>query len=457
MSIRDTLRFIILAAVFATHFICLYVANSMFFPFISVKNFLFRILVEVMLGAWLLLMFIDSTYRPRFSWILGGAGAFLLVIAAADAFGVNPWRSFWSNYERMEGLIAHVHLFLYFLIAGTVLHAEKLWLWFWRTSLGVSLIVALYAFSQLAGKADIHQGATRLDASFGNATYLAVYALFHIFLAAFLYAREGGRNAYRWIYLVVGVVNFLILYFTQTRGALLGVIGGAFLTFLLVALLDKERPQLRKYALGGVIALVVLVGAFIMFRDASWIKNNPTLSRMASISLSDPTTQARFLIWKMSWEGFKERPILGWGQENFLYVFSKHYDPKMWNQEPWFDRSHNVFFDWLIAGGALGLLTYLSLFGAALYYLWFSRKIHLSILERSIFTGMLAGYFVHNIFVFDNLTSYIVFFGFLAYLHSQVTSGKGGEAAPAQHKKGEQLETNDMAVARVIVLALTPV
>ena len=70
MSFRDILRFIILACVFATPFIVLYVADSMFFPFITGKNFTFRILVEVMLGAWALLMFIDTTYRPRFSWIL---------------------------------------------------------------------------------------------------------------------------------------------------------------------------------------------------------------------------------------------------------------------------------------------------------------------------------------------------------------------------------------------------
>ena len=28
----------------------------------------------------------------------------------------------------------------------------------------------------------------------------------------------------------------------------------------------------------------------------------------------------------------------------------------MWGQEPWFDRSHNIFFDWLINAGLLGLL-----------------------------------------------------------------------------------------------------
>ena len=73
----------------------------MFFPFITGKNFAFRILVEVMLGAWAMLLFIDASYRPKFSWILAAAGTFLAVIAIADFNGVNPYKSFWSNYERM--------------------------------------------------------------------------------------------------------------------------------------------------------------------------------------------------------------------------------------------------------------------------------------------------------------------------------------------------------------------
>ena len=103
------------------------------------------------------------------------------------------------------------------------------------------------------------------------------------------------------------------------------------------------------------------------------------------------------MIWQMSWEGFKERPIFGWGQENFLYVFAKHYNPKMWNQEPWFDRSHDVFFDWLVAGGAVGLLTYLSMFAALIYTLWWKRKHHFSVLERAVLLAPEEAILRHNL------------------------------------------------------------
>lgn len=460
MSLRDFLRFIVLACVFATPFICLIVAENMFFPFITGKNFAFRILVEVMLGAWALLMFVDVTYRPRFSWILVAAGSFLAVIAVADFHGANPYKSFWSNYERMEGLITTAHLFLYFIISASVLATEEMWKWFWRTSLGASVIVSLYAFSQLSGSAAIHQSSDRLDATFGNSAYLAVYALFNIFIAAFLYFRSDKKSGLQWFYPVIAVLNLIVLYYTQTRGSLLGLVAGGFLTMILVAILEKDSPKLRQYAIAGTLGVVLFVGLFIAFRQSSFIQSHPTLQRLASISVSDGTTGSRFMIWEMSWKGFKEHPILGWGQENFLYVFAKYYNPKMYNQEPWFDRSHDVFFDWLVAGGALGLLTYLSMFGALLYYLWFTKRHHFSVLERSIFTGMLAGYFIHNVFVFDNLTSYIIFFGLLGYMHSLsaeapiLDSAKDKAALRKKNKDGE-LEAGDLAIAGLVILVLT--
>lgn len=460
MSFRDFLRFIVLAALFATPFICLIVPASMFFPFITGKNFTFRILVEIALGAWILLMFIDAKYRPRFSFVLAAAGTFLAVITIADFTGINPYRSFWSNYERMEGLITHIHLFLYFIMAGSVFATEEMWKWFWRTSLVTSLFIAMNAYHQLNGTEAVHQSANRLDATLGNSTYLAVYALFHAFLAMFLFFRDGKEYPrLRFVYPLVAAINISVLYYTQTRGAFIGLVGGVLLALFLAALFDGEHPERKKYAIAGLVGAGLLVGAFVMWRDAPWIQQNRTLGRIATISLTDQTTQSRFMIWRMSWEGWKEHPILGWGQDNFLYVFAKYYNPKMWNQEPWFDRSHDVFFDWLIAGGALGLLSYLSLFGAALYYLWFARHKHFTVIERGIFTGMLAGYFVHNIFVFDNLTSYLIFFAFLAYLHTL-----NAESAPVaqpehSHKKAkkseEQMETGDLLIATAIIVAMT--
>jgi tetratricopeptide (TPR) repeat protein len=50
--------------------------------------------------------------------------------------------------------------------------------------------------------------------------------------------------------------------------------------------------------------------------------------------------------------------------------------------------------------------------------------------EKSVLTGLLAAYMIHNIFVFDNLVSYLLFFSLLAYLHARV--GRSFSASDAK-------------------------
>jgi hypothetical protein len=151
----------------------------------------------------------------------------------------------------------------------------------------------------------------------------------------------------------------------------------------------------------------------------------------------------------MSYEGWKDRPILGYGQDNFSHVFAKYYDPAMYNQEPWFDRSHNVFFDWLVAGGILGLLSYLSLFAVALYLI-FRVSGDLSKVEKTLLLGMLVTYFIHNLLVFDNLTSYILFFMILAFISGRTE----GHLPRAPHKNVSEYQAILEPVVVVAVLVV---
>ncbi|MDO8573101.1 MAG: O-antigen ligase family protein [bacterium] len=418
MNINKFLQWFIFGGLFLILFLPLYVSDSMFFPFITGKNFAFRIIVELITGAWVILALRDATYRPQKSLVLYGFGAFVAIIAVADVLSENPFKSFWSNYERMEGFVALTHFFAYFLVASSVLTVQKLWVRFWQTSLVANVILVGYGGLQMAGKLEVHQGSTRIDATFGNATYFAAYLLFHIFITAFLAVRYRGASWMRWVYGGVILLDLFMLYHTATRGAILGLLGGVMLATLLIALFEKGNVILRKWAIGVLIVAILVPATVLTFRNASWVKESPVLSRFTSISFQETTTKSRFMVWNMALQGFKERPIFGWGQESFNFVFNKYYDPKMYEQEPWFDRAHNVFFDWLIAGGLPGLLAYLSLFITSLYYLWRRGESFFSITEKSIFTGLLAGYFFNNLFVFDNLTSYVLFFSVLAYLHS---------------------------------------
>jgi len=482
MNLQKTLRVITIGLLYLIPLFAIVVANPFFFPYITGKAFFFRIIIEIAFAGWITLVFLDTKYRPKLSPLTIGITFFVLVTLLADLIGMNPLRSLWSNFERMEGWVTVVHLWMLFLTMTNmfaVTEKGKHWYhwhrWF-MAELGVATFVGLYGLLQLAGVLAIHQGSTRIDASLGNAAYMAVYMLLNVGIAAYvlhLSKQKWNIKIWKselwifWISFIVSMVaaaalisskqdsaNFFhllgvftsthpwlfiggtllmaaallypyyilpflfsfLVFETATRGTILGLIGGIVLACLLYALFAKGEPRKFRFISLGVIALIVLVGAiFWANRTTDFVKNNEILNRMATISWNDSKTQARGYIWPMALEGFKERPILGWGQENFNYIFNQNYNPNMWNQEQWFDRAHNVYLDWLTASGVLGLIAYLALYVLFLMAVW---KSPLSISQKSILTGLIAAYAVHNVFVFDNIASYIVFFVLLAFVNS---------------------------------------
>ncbi|MDO8576688.1 MAG: O-antigen ligase family protein [bacterium] len=430
MILENTLRWLVIGALFLLTLIPFLVPTSLFFPFITGKNFFFRIVIEVMTGGWLALALVYPQYRPRRSWILAAFALFVIIIALADALGAYPFKSFWSNYERMDGWVTLAHLFALVVVASSMLNTGKLWRTFWKVELVMSVSVAAYGFLQLFGIASLNAGFStlgRLDATFGNPIYLAAYMLFNVFIAALLWVQAwresavGARLGLSLMYGGVLVADFLVLLLTATRGTILGLIGGALVSAALVALFARDALSMRRAAIGMIAGVVVLSGGFFLVRDAAWVQKVSFLQRLATVSLTDGTTKARLYNWGMAWEGVKERPLLGWGQENYAVVFDKYYDPRMYSAEPWFDRVHNVVFDWLVAGGFLGLASYLGIYAAALVALWRRPRdgkqgTAFTVAESSILTGLLAAYFFHNLFVFDNVTSYILFGLVIAYI-----------------------------------------
>ncbi|MDB5225331.1 MAG: hypothetical protein JWL87_283 [Candidatus Adlerbacteria bacterium] len=430
MNYTTYLRWGVISALFATLFIPFVIADgqsftNLFFPYITGKNFLFRILVEIALALYVILAIRDPKYRPRMSWLMWAGLAFVAWMAVATALSVDPLKSFWSNFERMEGYVGLFHVFVFFVISGAVLAAGNLWERFFNTSIGASMVMGLYALFQgleLFGLHPSSQSGARADTSFGNATYLAVYMLFNIFITLFMLSRASARGRVApWLQSAYGlalVLQFTGLYLTQTRGALLGAIGGIIIAMIWISWrADSEAKwkNLRSWSLGGLVVIVLLAGGFLALRDTLKTQGG-TIGRLASISFNDPTTIARFkYIWPTALAGVKERPLIGWGQENFSFVFNEHYRPEMWSQEQWFDRAHNQFLDWLVAGGIPAFLLYISFFVLAAWSI--IRSDRLSVPEQAALLGVLAGIGFNNLFVFDNLMSSVYFFAILAFVH----------------------------------------
>ena len=447
---KDIAKALVYTGIFAIPFIVLIISNSLFFPFITGKNFTFRIIVEVVFAAWIILAMYDAQYRPKFSWILVSFLGLLGVMFVANMLGQHPLQSFWSNFERMEGYVTLVHTFMYMVVAGSVLNTHKLWDRYFNTIIVVAVLLAMYAFQQLAGEITINQGGWRLDGTLGNSAYMAIYTLFLSFITFYMLLRAKSTGM-KCMYGALVLLFVYLLIQTATRGTAVGLVGGSFIAVSYIAIFAKGYPRVRKIAFGGLATLFLIVSLFVTFKESAFIQNNPYLERIASISFSEASN--RFNIWSMAFEGVKERPLLGWGQGNYNYVFNEYFRPELHGQEAWFDRVHNIVMDWLIAGGVIGAIAYFSILLSAVYYLFVRPLIQkgdesFTVIERGLLLGLLAGYTIHNIFVFDNIVSYIFYGTILAFIHARVAT-----SIPSIQKARIDSRVTEQVVAPVVAIA----
>ena len=432
----------------------LIVTQSMYFPFITGKNFFFRIITEIVFVAWVSLAVLDASFRPRKSIVLYAFGAFVGIATLAGILGVNPYQSFWSNFERMEGTITYLHLFALFLTAAHILKSKTDWLRFAYVSIGVATFIALFT---LAEGFDVMKGygtENRPFATFGNFIYLAVYLMTHMFVVGGLLASEWKNQLKRWTLITLELVLLGAFLLPASRGAFVGLLAGVGTMTMLVLIFSKQKI-LRYGALAAVIAGIALLTGIKAYPQSAVVRSVPLFNRVAGTSFTDIQNQPRIKIWGMAIEAARERPVLGWGPDTFIVPFAKYYNPTLYGNEPWFDRTHNVFLEWLVDAGILGFIAFLSIHVAALYTLWrLWKKRVISSAVALAFAGGYGAYLMQNFFVFDSITTYLTLAFALAFLHTFSVEHGSKNIKPAEPAIASMVPAGALVSVVLLVLFL---
>lgn len=454
-------KFFLYASVFAVAL----VTTSTLFPFIVGKYTWFR--ASVFLSVIFFLMGVITDERAGYylgrlkklvcSPVVIAVSAFVFMFLLAGLLGVDPGNSFWSNFERGEGGLQLLTLYLFFLLLATLFDEEKQWSLLFKcvfvtalVMIGYGVLAGVQANPSVIGPAFGTPG-FRFQGSIGNPAYVAVYLVFVLFYALYLLLTEYRhklKSAGAILTMAASAVYLVFFFLAATRGAFLGLVAAALVFLSYMAIASKK---LRKPFLAVAGALVILFAIGFTFRNSAAVQKLP-FARIFDLSVTTQTFHDRATIWKMAWDGFKARPVLGVGPENFLYVFD-HYFNINYYQPPasfgaWFDRAHSIIFDSLAETGILGFLSLASMF--FIFYLQFFRKkianaenlspehpehhklthfSHLSSSARALIFSLPIAYLVQGLVLFDILPTYIVlfmFFAFATYIFS-AHSVKSGE------------------------------
>ena len=427
-GITSILKEIIRWATYIILFAPLIISGQYFFPFVGPKSIYFMGLAELIFAAWLFLIVFSPKYRPRLNILLIALILFLVVLTSSTFFGADISRSFWSKYERMTGLLMWFHLFAFFLAISSTFKSKEDWFKIFGVSIFAAILMSLISLVVKANpNATGMLAASRGGATIGNSSFLGTYLLFNIFLALYLLLQSrGGLKVYSGISLAIIALALLL---SDARAAILSVLGGLILLFLFWLIFCKKG----KLRLAGISLLIIFVIGFLSLVYFSLQPGDFLYQKMV----------ARYVVWEIAWNGFWESPWLGWGPENFELAFTKYFDPRLalpqYGGEVWFDRTHNILLDTLVASGVVGLLSYFAIFLTAFLILWrqyFRKKI--DFLTFGIISVILISYSVQNLTVFDMVNSYLMWFlilGFVGSIASQKDTDLAVSFSPGPHKK----------------------
>jgi O-antigen ligase len=401
--------------------------KKLFYAFESEKGLFFRFLIEIIVGLWLVLLLKSPEFRPKKTPINITIALFALILFIVDIFGVDTFLSVFSNFERMAGLILYLSIFGYFLVLSSIMNSPKRWLIFGIFLSVIAFIVSVKGIIQSYNRDEMIFNSGRVVATVGNANQLASYLILGFFVVALLISEwilplRKNKKILANLYLLIALI-FLIFYSvcllkTSTRGALAGLIlsGG-----LMLVLTFFKTSQRKFKVVAGVILTLIFIGisSLFYFRKSQFIQSNSSLNRITRITDEDGTNtfKSRLDNYQVAFDGIKAKQFLGWGQETYHYTYAQYFNPKLYADANWYDRVHNIILEWLIIGGFLGLMAYLSLWVAVLYQLW-SKNNTLNISVKVILSGFLLAYFIGNLSLFDNLLSLMAFMSVIAFIEN---------------------------------------
>ena len=417
--------------------------SEVVFPGIVEKALYARVLIEVITAMYVILLLWNPEYRPRLSLVVIAFAVYIAVVLLSLTVSVNFTHSLWSDYSRMLGVWDLLHWFLFIVVATSVVLTTRAWLNILNWNIAIALVVSLLALAQ------IHQvslfsflpnfGICRVPSTLGSPSFLAALIAVTILLATGLLVHsflrpEGsavassnassaaerrlvgqkrmrlfeprGLFVWRTFWLVGAGLGLWVLVHTGTRGALVGLVAGTVSIPVAMAIWG-DRSALRAVALscGGILmAVAVLFGLdeTVGLSDRSSCGESTSTARLLATRVDSNVVSERLAVSRIGFQAFLERPLLGWGPENFGEAFQQVADESIHKYgNLYFDLAHNKVVDELATKGGLGTVSYLAIWAVLVWAIIRRRRPPAEEALAYVILGALTAYFVQNLVLFD--------------------------------------------------------
>lgn len=402
------------------------------FPFIVPKILYFRIIAALLFGGYLILLAAHKkAYSLRLNPLHIASAVFFGAFALSTFTGEDWYRSMWDGHERMLGLFTVLHYGIYYFVCVATLKEWPQWKRLLQVFLSVGVMMMLLGLWQRYGNVNamLNKGNSRVSATLGNPIYFSAFGMFCMFLGAYLWIKERADQTSKIIAGSAIILGFFGIFLGGSRGVLVGALIGGVCAFLMYWLHFRSHEKYNKRFISIFVCAVLALSTLYALRTTEFVSNMPAVGRLLNTHLGNEfTNNTRIMAWGIAVEGWQDKPLFGWGPNNYMLAFNKYYRPEFleygWT-ETWFDNAHNVVLNTLTVGGIVGLLAYLGLFAAAGHALVNGYKLkRIDIHEAAILGSFLVAHFVSNVFIFENPTSYLYFFFTLGLIYFRTKEPK---------------------------------
>lgn len=293
--------------------------------------------------------------------------AFLLWIVLTSILGLSFGQSFWGSYFRIQGLLSWVCYSLLFFVSATLFEDKHFRKYASLAILAGSVPAASLAIIQFItlwffGNTSQLLYSNRVISTFGQPNFLGAYLVMSLPFAWF-FLKQVIKS---WKVLVGFLIIVVILgiFSTLSRSAYLG------LTFLALLWGVYHYRLLLTGIIFSIVLFAILANLFPNLVYKEWY-------RFQVDTISKWTAENRLVIAQKSLQLISQRPILGYGIENFSLAFPRVVTPKdLGLKDLVVDSSHNLFLDLTVQTGLIGL-------GLFLAFLTFSIKSGLAQLKSA--------------------------------------------------------------------------
>lgn len=121
---------------------------TVIFPFVFSKLIYFQILIGLTFPAYLALAWMEPDYRPKKHLLYFAILGYFVALALSVLLAVDPFRAWWGNQERMNGLFTLLHFLAWLTMMVGTLKTWNQWKWLLNYEVALSAVMAIVAILQ---------------------------------------------------------------------------------------------------------------------------------------------------------------------------------------------------------------------------------------------------------------------------------------------------------------------